>query len=276
MGTLGLEGERRRARRRRTRLAAMAQPMTSRQLFQRVSAGSSHVGRIREQNQDAYLDRSDLGLWVVADGMGGHDHGAYASKLIVSALETMSPPSGAPEFLLEVRSRLLDVNRRLVAEASAGGPNMTIASTVVALLVYRGHYACVWAGDSRLYLLRDDSFEQISRDHSEVQELVDNGILSAEDAARHPASNIVTRAIGAVEDLDLEVRQDRLRPGDRFLLCSDGVTRMLSEEEIREMVEGHSVEGTVRSLIDAALERGATDNVTAVLVHCRQAPTVQT
>jgi serine/threonine protein phosphatase PrpC len=250
--------------------------MTSGHLFQCVSAGSSHVGRIREQNQDAYLDRSDLGLWVVADGVGGHNLGAYASKLIVSTLATMSPPSSAPDLFLEVRSRLLDVNRRLVAKASAHGPNVTIASTVVALLVYRGHYACVWAGDSRLYLLRDERFEQISRDHSEVQELVDNGILSAEDAARHPASNIVTRALGAEEDLDLEVRQDWLRAGDRFLLCSDGVTKVLLDEEIREMVEGHSVEGTVRSLIDAALERGAPDNVTAVLVHCQQAPTVQT
>ncbi len=250
--------------------------MLSPRPFQYVSTGSSHVGRVREQNQDAYLDRSDLGLWVVADGMGGHSHGAYASDLIVSALESMSPPASAPEFLSDIKSRLLNVNRRLVAEASARGPNVTIASTVVALLAYRGHYACVWAGDSRLYLLRDNSFDQISRDHSEVQELVDKGILSVEDATRHPSSNIVNRAVGAVEDLDLEVRQDRLRAGDRFLLCSDGVTRMLSDEEIREMVDGHSVEGAVRSLIDATLERGATDNITAVLIHCRRAPTTST
>ena len=231
-----------------------------------ASAALSHVGKVRRINEDACLDRADIGLFVVADGVGGAHAGDRASGLIVEALGKVSQPATAVGFLTQVRDSLQAVNQllRLEAQSLAG---RTIASTVVALLFFGQHYACAWAGDSRLYLLRNGRLRQITRDHSEVQELVDAGQISPEEARHHPRGNLITRAVGAHDELLLEMVQDQLRPGDMFLLCSDGLTKPVDDAEIERLMVGGSPEEVVRRLVDAALLGGGPDNVTVVAVQ---------
>ena len=176
--------------------------------FAFASASLSEVGFVRKLNEDASLDRPDLGLWVVADGMGGHDSGDYASRLIVELLGEMPPPNSAGNLLSEIRNRLERANQMLRTKASDRGQDSIIASTVVVLMAYGEHFACLWAGDSRMYRLRDGEFLQVTHDHSHVQELVDVGVLSADEAESHPQANVVTRAVGADDALELDKKHD--------------------------------------------------------------------
>ncbi|HKO09297.1 MAG TPA: protein phosphatase 2C domain-containing protein [Alphaproteobacteria bacterium] len=236
--------------------------------FRFASASRTHVGRVRKRNEDAVLERPDLGLWAVADGMGGHERGDYASRQIVGSLnETAAPTSGAA-FLRDVKTRLSAVNQTLRSAALAAGHDAMIGSTVVALLAFEGSYCCVWAGDSRFYLLRNGELRQITRDHSYVQELIDKGEPAPEALDSHRFDNVVTNAVGAGEELVLDEVRDRLRPDDVLLLCSDGLTRMVSDWEIARALEENPVDAAADRLIEETLARGAKDNVTVVIVRC--------
>ncbi len=235
------------------------------------SSACSHVGVVRKLNEDAFLDRPDLGLWVVADGMGGHDSGDLASGMVVQALDGIMPMASGAALLTEVKSRLDQVHRELRAEAARRGPEHLIGTTVVALLVSGQRFACVWAGDSRLYLLRDGVLVQLTRDHSHVQELVELGELRPEDADHHPHANVITRAVGAAEDLGLELCRDRLEPDDVLLLCSDGLSRVVPQREIAGVLASGDIDRAAQRLVDLAIEHGTRDNVTAVVVACEGA-----
>jgi serine/threonine protein phosphatase PrpC len=231
------------------------------------SAGRTDVGAVRKLNEDAYLDRPEIGLWVVADGLGGESAGDRASSLVVEALSRVSPPTSAAAFLGDVNAELQAVNRMLRLEAQASGSERIMASTVVAFLIHGNHFACAWAGDSRLYVLRNNGFHRISTDHSEVQDLVDQGLLDESQASSHPNANIVTRAVGAADELTLDLRQDQIYDGDSFLLCSDGLTKMLTDREIEALLADRMPEDAVATLMNAALARHAIDNVTVVVVR---------
>lgn len=234
--------------------------------FHFVSAACTDPGTVRKVNEDALLERPDIGLWAVADGMGGHRAGDYASNLIVRTLDGLAGPLSAATLLGEARTRLAGVNQRLRQE-SADGPGHTMGSTIVVLLIAAEYYCCLWAGDSRIYLLRDRRIEQLTRDHSHVQELVDHGLLSPAEARNHPQGNVVTRAVGADDDIKFDKRNARARPHDVFLLCSDGLTKELSDQEIARTLDEYPVDQAARALVQTALARGASDNVTAVLVE---------
>lgn len=225
------------------------------------SSAATHPGRKRSRNEDRLVERPDLGLWAVADGAGGHGAGDVASTAIADALMAIPPGLSAAEMLAQLRLRLGAVNGELRLRAQERGG--IIASTVVVLLLRGGHYAALWAGDSRIYLWRGDRLHRVTHDHSVVQELVDAGTLSAADAEAHPQSNIITRAVGAETDLVLDKVADRLLPGDRFLLCSDGVFKELPEAEIARLVASGADAGEIVRL---AVEAGGRDNVTVVLV----------
>jgi protein phosphatase/serine/threonine-protein phosphatase Stp1 len=180
---------------------------------------ATHNGTKRKHNEDTWVDRPDLGIWAVADGAGGHQAGEVASGMIAEALDSLPPGLSAPELLGAVRARIAETHRALREEAARRGGNTMIASTLVALLARGEHFACLWAGDSRAYMVRDGEMRQITKDHSLVQELVDSGTIAAEDAESHPHANIITRAVGAdIDDLVLDKVSGRLQHGDRFLL----------------------------------------------------------
>ncbi len=234
-------------------------------------AAQTHVGRVRRINEDNLMERGDIGLWAVADGVGGERAGDRASALVAEALNKVGIPQTAAGFLAEVRDNLQAVNHLLRLESATTGDGRVIASTVVALLAFGQHFACAWAGDSRLYLLRNHRLKQITRDHSEVQEMVDAGLLTPEQARTHPRANVVTRAVGAEDTLTLEMVQDQIRVGDLFLLCSDGLTKMIADDEIAALLARRPVEAATDALIQTTLERGAPDNVTVVLVEAAAA-----
>jgi len=233
--------------------------------FEFISSPVTHTGKgSKKINEDAYLDRTEIGLWAVADGVGGAAAGDRASSLVVEALQSVGPPVTATDFLSQVDDALRSVNTTIRGEAS--GQDRGMASTVVALLIFGAHFACAWAGDSRIYVMRQGLLRQLSRDHSEVQEMVDSGLLDPEDAARHPRSNVITRAVGAHESLDIDHFSGRVESDDTFLLCSDGLTKVLSDEEIAAILVAQPVESSADLLVQATLDRGAPDNVTVLVV----------
>ena len=227
----------------------------------------SHPGMKRKHNEDAYVDRPDLGVWAVADGAGGHHAGEVASGMIRESLEAIPPGLSASELLSEVRTRIEATHEALRAEALRRGPDVIIASTVVVMLARNEHFACLWAGDSRAYLLRDGTLQQITRDHSLVQELVESGMIRPEEAENHPRANVITRAVGAeLEDFALDKVSGRIQAGDRFLLCSDGLNKTLPDDQLASLLAANEGVPPPQSLIAAALAHNVSDNVTAVAV----------
>ncbi len=234
-----------------------------------VSWAKTDPGKKRDHNEDTCVNRPDLGIWAVADGAGGHSAGEVASGMIAEALEAIPPGLSASELLAEVRLRIKDTHAALREEAARRGDNVTIASTVVVMMIRNEHFACLWAGDSRAYLLRGGELRQITRDHSLVQELVDAGVVRPEDAEKHPRANVITRAVGADMDDDFEMDKisDRVMPGDRFLLCSDGLCKTVPADEIATLLASNGEDTPPDVLIAAALDLNASDNVTAVTVE---------
>jgi protein phosphatase/serine/threonine-protein phosphatase Stp1 len=226
-----------------------------------ASWARTDVGSVRKHNEDSLVDRPDLGLWAVADGAGGHSRGDVASRMVAEALEGLPPNLSASQMLAEVRQRMTETNAALRATMT---PPEISASTLVVLIARGDHFACLWAGDSRLYLLRAGIMTQVTRDHSLVQEMVEAGAIRAEDAESHPNANVITRAIGSGDELDLEKVTDRLLPGDRFLLCSDGLCKTLPDSLTAQLLADN--DDPAGKLIQATLEHRGRDNVTAVVV----------
>ena len=230
-------------------------------------AARTHVGCKRKVNEDAILDRPDLGLWAVADGMGGHKSGDVASALVVDVLGAGPLGPALPDRIDEVRRRLLDANDRLIALRA--DKDSTIGSTVVVLVVEGSAFGCLWAGDSRAYRLRGGVLAQLTRDHSLVQDLVDLGEVAAADARDHPNANVVTRAVGASQALEIDLVAGEVRPGDVYLLASDGLTKVVEDAEIATRLREPDVNALADGLIALCLERGAPDNVAIVVLQAR-------
>lgn len=232
------------------------------------SAARTDTGKVRARNEDAFLALPEQGLWVVADGMGGHQNGALASRLIVEQLAEL-PEGSLDQRLVELRQCLHRLNHRLGQEltVTADRTDTVIGSTVVALLLDGDRAACVWAGDSRCYLWRGARLYQLSRDHSLVQQLIDEQGLAPQEAARHPAAHALTRAIGASETLQLDILELDVLPGDVFLLCSDGLYQGVSADELGACLNLPSPHLAVERLFQRVLDGPARDNLSAVVIR---------
>jgi serine/threonine protein phosphatase PrpC len=229
------------------------------------AAAATHVGKVRRQNEDNYLVATQSGLWAVADGMGGHAAGELASRIVVDELAAVATPATAAELLASCEQHLISANNRLKKLGDERGA--LIGTTVAVLLIFDSHYACIWSGDSRIYRLRQHRIEQISVDHTEVQELVSAGRLTAEEARVWPRRNIITRAIGVSDDPELEIKGGALEPGDTFVICSDGLTAHVKDEEILALAGENPPQKACDLLVDLTLDRGAVDNVTVVAIR---------
>jgi protein phosphatase/serine/threonine-protein phosphatase Stp1 len=228
----------------------------------------THPGTVRGHNEDMFVDRPEIGLWAVADGAGGHQAGEVAADMIAAALRAIPVSLSAEETVLQVRQRMTATHLALQKRAARQGDGAIIASTVVVLVVRQGKFGCLWAGDSRGYLLRNGNFRQITRDHSLVQELVDAGHLNAEEAEHHPRANVITRAVGAAgETLDLDMVTGAIMDGDRFLLCTDGLSKAVDDEALADILGAHPPDPAADKMLEAALARRARDNVTAVVLE---------
>ena len=224
-------------------------------------------GKVRDVNEDNCLADAERGIWLVADGMGGHTNGKLASAKIVEAAATIGRAASAPDLLARFHDRMLGANREL-QDIAGRSEDTVIGATVVSVLIFGNYCACVWSGDSRVYLLRDGVIAQVSRDHTEVQDLVERGLLTPQEAKTWPRRNVITRAIGVFDDPQLETVHGKVLPGDRFILCSDGLTGHVEDEEILDIAGTYAPQEACDRLVDLTLERGASDNVTVVITRC--------
>lgn len=236
-------------------------------------AALSHEGRVRTNNEDSFCVRADEGLFLVADGMGGHENGEWASAAIADEFTAMVLPTDFDEASLAVAAALHRANAVIFAEAQGRGIQM--GSTAVALLVRDGRFAILWVGDSRAYLRRDDRLVQMSHDHTQVQEMIDRGLLSPQDAEGHPMSHILARAMGVREAVEVDVITDEVESGDVFLLCSDGLMARVEDKEIEDMLAEPDPDVRVKRLVAMTLDRGAPDNVTVITVAVPQTTLLQ-
>ncbi|MCU0831146.1 MAG: protein phosphatase 2C domain-containing protein [Rhizobiaceae bacterium] len=234
--------------------------------FQLSCHAVSDVGRVRELNEDRVFSDAEAGLFMVADGMGGHEGGDFASSTIVGAMQALPPITSAAQLSDEFYGRMFRANGGIRRRSQEEGGRV-MGSTVVALLVFGGDYLCAWAGDSRAYLLRGEFLTQLTQDHTEVQDLLNRGLLTTAEAANYPRRNVITNAIGVSDYLHLDVSRGHLAHYDTILLCSDGLTTHVSNEEIGEIMAGRRVREICDRLVALANERGGTDNVSVCAIQ---------
>ena len=232
----------------------------------RLYSARTHVGYVRKVNEDAILARPDLGLWAVSDGMGGHAAGDFASQAVIGLLNKMPSQLDPGEIMQNARQALLEAHDLIGAEA-ARRRSGAIGATVVMLLLSEEHFMCFWVGDSRLYRFRDGTLDMISSDHSVVGELVQRGVLTWDDAEKHPQANQITRAVGVGRMLEIDKRRGEVRPGDRFLLCSDGLSKYAGVDLLSRYLAVRPIETVADDLLAVALEGGAVDNISVIVVE---------
>lgn len=227
----------------------------------------THVGKVRQENEDAFISRPSKGVWVVADGMGGLSNGRFASQSIVEEIGAMQASGSLGEICAAVADAVARANAKVHA---AGAAIKQMGSTVVCLVADEHEFAVLWAGDSRAYLLRGNQLIVLTRDHTQVEDLVQRGQMSVEDAAKHPMKHVLSRAVGVNETVELDGVRERFQPGDVILLCSDGLSGVVPETDIAAILGAKGLEAC-DDLIAASLDRGAPDNVTVTLVAPGQA-----
>ncbi len=243
-----------------------------------TSCGMTDVGMKRTNNEDAYLINDELNLFVVCDGMGGHVGGELASSIAVNTVEEVlstieaDPAAELPDDPIEatrekIRYAIRLAGKRIYEKAIAEPEFKGMGTTVIVMLVDGGNAYVAHVGDSRAYVVREDLIEQLTEDHSLVNEKIRAGVLTPEEAKTHKLRNIITRSLGYQEDVDVDIQVRAIRRNDTFLLCTDGLSNLVETGELGEAVRGGSPQGAARTLIELACDRGGDDNITTVI--CR-------
>ena len=225
---------------------------------------TSHVGRVREVNEDCILALPKDGIWVVADGMGGHAAGDFASQTLCDMVAALPSTENPSERMHGVRNAIMRSHDAITAEADRRGLQ-TIGTTVVSLILTDHHFVAFWVGDSRIYRLRGGLLEMLTMDHSLVAPLVAAGKLTWDEADLHPQANVITRAVGVGEELEIDKVRGEVAPGDRFLLCSDGLTKYTTDAMLARELSG-PIENVADALLDIALTSGGADNISIIVV----------
>lgn len=236
------------------------------------SSEYSHPGHRRAINEDAVYSDARSRIWCVADGMGGHQNGDLASQWLVEAIASMPIYPSLDASVSELQKRIFSLNQTLYekgGELSVGSHNkrQTVGCTFVIFISDGTHNTCLWAGDSRLYLLRNEHLYQITDDHSVVNDLISRGVISEAESHNHPQSHVVTRALGASKALSIEKKMFTAQEGDRYLLCSDGVYNELEPNDISAALAFDDSSQSCRALVDKVLETEAGDNLTVCVIN---------
>ena len=233
--------------------------------FQVRFSATTHVGRVRKLNEDSILSMPEQDVWLVSDGMGGHEGGEFASQAVVDAVAMLPQGLEPREKMQELRAAIYRAHDVIRQEAERRGVT-TIGATVVSLMLANGHFLCFWAGDSRLYRLREGQIEVLTTDHSLVAEFVLSGQMNWDEADAHPQSNAITRAVGVGEELDLDKIRGEVMPGDRFLLCSDGLNKYATTDMLRRILSREPIETVADTLLQIALDGGGADNISVIVI----------
>ena len=245
-----------------------------------TSCGITDVGMKRTNNEDNYLINDELNLFVVCDGMGGHVGGEYASAIAVTTVEeVLTSIEQDPDMAMgeeddpiertreRVRYAIRLAGKRIFEKATAEPEYKGMGTTALVLVIDRGNFFIAHVGDSRGYLLREGRIEQLTEDHSLVNEKIRAGLLTPEQARHHKLKNIITRSLGYTEDVEIDIQVRAVRRGDRFLLCSDGLSNLVDTGEMGELIRSMSPQDAARRLVQVACERGGDDNITAIVAR---------
>lgn len=245
------------------------------------SYGMSNVGMKRMQNEDAYLINDEIGLYMVADGMGGHVGGEFASKMAVvtveEVLKTLRQDPDATQIHGvntqganpgdQLRHAITEAGRKIHQQALYDESLRGMGTTAVAILCEQDKLYIANVGDSRTYLLRDNQITQLTEDHSLVTEQIKAGMIKPDEARSHKLKNIITRSVGYQEEVDTDVKEFTPQPGDQLLMCSDGLSNLLEDQEILSIVSSHELSEVCETLINQANRRGGDDNITVVFLQ---------
>jgi len=234
--------------------------------FQISSHGVTDTGHVRKKNEDSLLVHEDENVWIIADGMGGHHAGDFASQTITNNLSLFKQHPSLDDSILLLEENILNSNAIIRKKSFKLGRNATIGSTVVCVYVWRNLMFALWAGDSRLYRYRDNRLERLTEDHSYVEELVRMGKIEAHEAEEHPAANVVLKAVGIDDQLSIDFEYFELHDGDVYIICSDGLYKDLDETRIGPIIEAHPANMNELSdaLLEASLAAGGTDNTSII------------
>ena len=239
--------------------------------MQFICAARTDVGIVRSGNEDNYLMLAERGIFIVADGMGGHAAGEVASEMAVRLVSRdLGTVRGLPdeEVAERMRQALRGANSAIYERTLTEHDKRGMGTTATALVLLPNRFLLGHVGDSRAYRLREGQFEQLTKDHSYVQEQVDAGLLTPEQARYHPYSNVITRCVGASEEVEADVYEGEMRIGDVFLLASDGLTGMVDDRRLQQLLLARSGPGrVVDALIAEANNRGGLDNITAIVIQ---------
>ena len=243
--------------------------------FHYQSAVRSHVGNVRELNEDAYCDHAEQGIWCIADGMGGYEAGEVASNMVVNAVsdavDKVVAATDLDQKVAGLTAAIQSANTCLTQERTLAPDSGVMGCTVLAVVISGAECACVWAGDSRLYLLRENGLYQLSKDHSVVQELLDKGLIAADERETHPQRHVITRAVGANPELELDFLALDLLPDDVLMLCSDGLYSEIGPDLIMSILSSTEDCDTKASrLLESVLSAAARDNVTVSVIEVEQ------
>ncbi len=240
--------------------------------FRLVDLSTSHVGMVRKENEDCYASEAKSGVWLVADGMGGHHNGRFASQSIADAVVSAQYPDDLDEACHAAATAIHDANALIFARSLELGKQM--GSTAVALVLRDNQFVVLWAGDSRAYLYRQGQLIQLTRDHTQVEMMLERGLLTPEEAADHPMKHVLARAVGVQETLELDAIRDQVEVNDIFLLCSDGLYGVIDDAQISMMLQIYGCNAG-DAMLQACLENGAHDNVTITLVAANEPTLLQ-
>lgn len=227
--------------------------------------GISDVGMRRERNEDSYLINKEIPVFAIADGMGGHVGGKFASHLAIQTIEEILSGMDNEDLTTCLKNSIKEASRRIYLEAKKD-PSLKGMGTTSVVMIFRNNKVYIAnVGDSRAYLVRNGKITQLTEDHSLVGEQLRAGVISEYAARGHKLKNIITRSVGFQEDVEIDIMVRILQDGDKYLLCSDGLTNMVSDDEILDVVMGNPIEEACHILVDMANARGGDDNITIIL-----------
>ena len=232
------------------------------------AVGRTHVGLHRAANEDSILLMPGVGLFAVADGMGGHRGGRVASHMVTGELIRIATELGRPLDGEELAEALVDINRKVHQTGQESAELFNMGSTCVAISVMGGRVHLAYLGDSRAYLIRAGEIRQLSCDHRVIQPMLDRGEISEDEARTHPMRNVLTRSVGVEADVEVSREEIPIENGDRILLCSDGLSDLVPPQALLEKVLGHTdLDQLASELVDSANAAGGHDNISVVVVQ---------